>query len=228
MTQKNDNSQYSSQWIDISIPLRNAMVTWPTQPPVRIERCDDMERGDICNQTILSMSAHTGTHMDAPLHFIRQGISIDKMPIDVTIGQARVIDIHDNESIKPEELVPHHICRGERILFKTQNSQRSRQTNTFIEDFVFISEEAARFLVECGVSVVGIDYISVAGFKCDPVGTHRILLEAGVWLIEWLDLSDVQPGNYELICLPLKIDQGDGALARAILRPIRGGGVRRK
>ena len=158
--------------------------------------------------------------MDAPLHFVREGISIDKMPLNMTIGQARVIEIHDAESIKPEELVPHQIHRGERILLKTQNSQHSRQTNTFIEDFVFISEEAARFLVECGVSIVGVDYISVAGFKSDPAKTHQILLEAGVWLIEWLDLSQVEPGNYELICLPLKIDHGDGAPARAILRPI--------
>ena len=223
MTQKNDNSQYSSQWIDISVPLRNAMVTWPTQPPVQIERCDDMERGDICNQSTISMSAHTGTHMDAPLHFVREGISIDQIPLAMTVGQARVIELHDTESIKPAELVPHHIRHGERILFKTQNSQRSRQTNTFIEDFIFISEEAARFLVECGVSVVGVDYISVAGFKSDPAKTHRILLEAGIWLIEWLDLSGVEPGKYELICLPLKLDQGDGAPARAILRPIRVG-----
>jgi arylformamidase len=220
MIQKNDDSQYSSQWIDISVPLCNAMVTWPTQPPVRIERCDDMGRGDICNQSTVSMSIHTGTHMDAPLHFVREGISINRIPLDIAVGPARVIEIQDTESIKPQELVPHHIRHGERILLKTQNSRRSRQTNTFIEDFVFISEEAARFLVECGVSVVGVDYISVAGFKSDPVKTHQILLEAGIWLIEWLDLSDAEPGNYELICLPLRIDQGDGAPARAILRPI--------
>lgn len=235
MTQKSNDTTFSSpgqygsqstgsaslQWIDISVPLRNAMVHWPTDPPVRIERVLDLEHGDSHTLSEISMGAHTGTHMDAPLHFIQQGIGIDKMPLDTTVGRARVIEIHDSESIKPEELFQHRIRRGERILFKTRNSLRGWQTDIFIEDFVFISKEAARFLTNCGVRVVGIDYLSVGGFRRDSIETHRILLEAGIWIIEGIDLSHVNSGRYYLICLPLKLDKADGAPARAILRPMR-------
>ncbi|MFC1979914.1 cyclase family protein [Chloroflexota bacterium] len=114
----------SSQWIDISVPLRNAMVYWPGDPPVQINHTLDTEQGDSHTLSEISMGSHTGTHMDAPLHFIKHGIGIDKMPLDVTIGRARVIEIKDAESVKPEELARHHIQRGERILFKTKNSSR--------------------------------------------------------------------------------------------------------
>ena len=211
----------SSRWLDISVPLRNAMVHWPSNPAVRIENVKDMEHGASSTVSMISLGSHTGTHMDAPLHFIRQGIGIDKMPLDTTVGRARVIEIHDSESIKPEELVRNRIRRGERVLFKTRNSLRVWQTDTFIEDFVFISKEAARFLAEHKVRVIGVDYLSVGGFKGDGIEIHRTLLEGGVWIIEGLDLSRIKPGKYDLICLPLKLDQGDGAPARAMLRAVR-------
>jgi len=207
-------------WIDISLSLRNAMVHWPGDPPVRIERTLDMERGDASNLSTISMGSHTGTHMDAPLHFIERGKGIDKMPLEATVGRARVIEIHDTESIKPEELARHRIRRGERVLFKTQNSLRGWNTESFIEDFVFISKEAARFLVDRGVIVVGVDYLSVGGVKKDGVETHKTLLKAGIWIIEGLNLSGVKQGKYDLICLPLKLNKGDGAPARAILKPV--------
>jgi len=210
----------SLRWIDISVTLRNAMVHWPDDPPVHIKHVKDMERGDNANLSLISMGAHSGTHMDAPLHFIREGIGIDKMPLDTAVGHSRVIEIHDTESIKPEELVRHRIRRGERILFKTRNSSWVWRRDTFVEDFVFISTEAAQFLVDRGVRVVGVDYLSVGGFKREGSKTHRVLLEGGVWTIEGLDLSRVSPGNYDLICLPLKLEQGDGAPARAILIPM--------
>jgi len=208
------------QWLDISVPIRDAMVHWPGDPPIQIYRVLDMESGDPSNGSLISMGSHSGTHMDAPLHFIRDGISIDKIPLDTAIGRARVIEIHDTESIKPEELIPHQIRSGERILFKTRNSSHAWQKDTFIEDFVSISKEAARFLVRCGVRVVGIDYLSVGSLKGDGIETHQILLGGNVWIIEGLDLSQVSPGEYELICLPLKLSQGDGAPARAILRSL--------
>ncbi len=152
----------SSRWLDISIPLRNAMVYWPGDPPVRIENVKDMEHGASSTLLMILMGSHTGTHMDAPLHFIRQGLGIDKMPLDTTVGRARVIEIHDSESIKPEELYQYRIRSGERILFKTRNSLRVWQTDTFIEDFVSISKEAARFLVEHKVRVIGV----VVQFEC--------------------------------------------------------------
>ena len=111
-------------WIDVSVPLRTGMVHWPDNPPVRIERMLDIEHGDAANVSTISLGSHTGTHMDAPIHFVPGGAGMDRMPLDATIGQARVIEIQDPISIKPDELDPHGIDRGERVLFKTQNSTR--------------------------------------------------------------------------------------------------------
>lgn len=212
--------QGKSQWIDISVPLRNSMVRWPGDPPVSIRRVKDMERGDHNNLSVISMGAHSGTHMDAPRHFFKEGMGIDKMSLDITVGHARVIEIQDTQSVKVEELVKHNLCQGERILFKTKNSSRAWETGRFIEDFVFISDEAAQFIAKCQILLVGIDYLSVGSFKYGGRLVHRTLLGGGVWIIEGLDLSQVEPGEYELICLPLKIHEGDGAPARAILRPL--------
>ncbi|MCA1717610.1 MAG: cyclase family protein [Actinobacteria bacterium] len=207
-------------WIDVSVPLRSGMAHWPDNPPVRIERMLDMERGDVANVSEISLGAHTGTHMDAPIHFVREGEGMERMPLDATIGRARVIEIQDPESIKREELIPHEIGSGERVLFKTRNSPRCWQTDDFVEDFVYVSQDAARYLAEVGVRTVGVDYLSVGGFYKDGPETHHALLGAGVWVIEGLDLSEIEPGEYELICLPIKVQEGDGAPARAILRAI--------
>jgi len=129
-----------------------------------------------------------------------------------------VIEIRDPESIKPVELRPYQIQRGERVLFKTRNSTRCWHTDDFVEDFVYISQEAARYLAVQQVQAIGVDYLSVGGFFTDGLETHHALLEAGIWIIEGLNLSEVEPGIYELICLPLKIEESDGAPARAILR----------
>ncbi len=205
-------------WIDISVPLRSGMVHWPDNPPVRIERMLDMECGDAANVSTISLGSHTGTHMDAPIHFVPGGEGMDRMPLDATVGRARVIEIRDSVSIKPDELDPHGIGRGERVLFKTQNSSRRWWAEDFVEDFVYVSQEAARYLVDRGVRTVGVDYLSVGGFWKDGVETHQALLGARIWVIEGLYLSGVEPGEYELICLPLKVEDGDGAPARAILR----------
>jgi arylformamidase len=207
-------------WIDVSVSLHSGMVHWPDNPPVRIERALNIEHGDTANVSEISMGAHTGTHMDGPLHFVREGKGLDEMPLDATIGPARVIEVSDPESIKPDELDPHRLRRNERILFKTQNSARHWSSEDFNEDFVYVSQEAARYMADRGIQTVGVDYLSVGGFRRDGVETHRALLEAGIWVIEGLDLSEVKPGEYELICLPVKIERSDGAPARAILRAI--------
>jgi arylformamidase len=207
-------------WIDVSVPLHSGMVHWPDNPPVRIERMLDIEHGDVANVSTISMGSHTGTHMDAPLHFVREGKGLDEMPLDAAIGYARVIEVRDPESVKPYELEPLDIRRGERLLFKTRNSARSWPSRAFLEDFVYVSQEAARYLAAWNIRTVGIDYLSVGGFRRDAVETHWALLEAGIWVIEGLDLSKVEPGEYELVCLPIKVERSDGAPARAILRVI--------
>ena len=131
----NDSSPRQSHlpWIDISIPLRNAMVHWPSAPQVKIERVKDAEQGASSTVSMISMGSYIGTHVDAPLHFIQRGISIDKMPLDATIGRSRVIEIQDTESIKPQELARHMIRRGERILFKTRSSSLGSQKDVFMK-----------------------------------------------------------------------------------------------
>jgi arylformamidase len=209
------------RWIDISVSLHTGMAHWPGNPPISIERVMDVRKGDSHTLSRICMGSHTGTHVDAPGHFLPDGKSIDQMPLTSVIGEARVIAIQDPESIKPEELDPYRIRKGERILFKTLNSSRAWQSSDFVEDFVFISQKAAEYLAERRVSAVGIDYLSTGGFKGGGKAIHETLLGAGIWLIEGLDLSQVNPGKYYLICLPLKIDEGDGAPARAVLRPVQ-------
>ncbi len=205
-------------WIDISVPIYTGMVHWPDNPPVRIERMQDLSRGDAANVSKIELGAHTGTHMDAPRHFLADGIGLDEMPLDATIGKARVISIEHPRAVLPEELQAFNIQAGERVLFRTQNSERCWKVDQFFEDFVYISAAAAQYLVERQVRTIGIDYLSVGGYVYDGVETHQILLRAGIWLIEGLNLSAVEPGNYELVCLPLRVRGADGAPARAILR----------
>lgn len=201
---------FPSDWIDVSVPLRTGMVHWPDNPPVRIERLQDMERGYSANVSVFSLGSHTGTHMDAPLHFVRTGLGLDEMPFSAVIGPARIIEIQDPESIKEEELVFHDIRRDERILFKTRNSSRCWETDEFLEDFVYISQEAALHLVTRGVQTVGVDYLSSGDLKKDGPETHHVLLESGVWIIEGLNLGGLAPGSYDLICLPLRVERSDG------------------
>ena len=208
------------EWIDISVPLRTGMVHWPGDPPVNIERVSDMDRGDQANLSKMDMSVHSGTHMDAPLHFIRDGMSIDEVPFEALIGPARVIEIVERESISVEALAANRILPGERILFKTRNSEQNWAAKAFMPNFVYLSTQAAECLVEIGVKTVGVDHLSVSGYGRNEVEVHQKLLEANIWVIEGLYLGNVSPGNYEMICLPIKIYSGEGAPARAILKPI--------
>lgn len=206
------------KWIDISVTIKPGMVHWPDNPEIKVDKMLDMERGDVCNVSVLSLGSHTGTHMDAPLHFIRNGKSLDKMPLDATIGPCRVIEINDKVAVTVEEIQSARIKPGERILFKTRNSKKSWKTDNFDEDFIYISKEAAAVLAKAKVQTVGIDYLSVGGFKKDGIETHHALLGAGIWVIEGLNLAKITPGKYELCCLPLKVLNSDGAPARALLR----------
>lgn len=220
MPERREGREMANAWVDVPVPLHSGMVHWPDNPPVSIERMMSTDRGAPCNVSKLSFGAHTGTHMDAPIHWIPGGVGIDAMPPDAAMGPARVIAIQDAVSVKPDELRQHHLRHGERVLFRTRNSERCWTSDTFVEDFVFVSHEAARYLVECGVRTVGVDYLSVGGYVVDGPETHRTLLEAGIWIIEGLNLNQIAPGACELICLPLRITGADGAPARALLRPL--------
>ncbi len=210
----------SDNWIDISLTIYSGMPYWPDNPPVNVEPSQCLAHGDVCNVSKMTIGTHTGTHVDGINHFIKGGMGIDQMPLDATIGKARVIEIKDSQSIKVAEIEPFNIQAGERILFKTQNSIRALKSEQFIENFVHISTEAAKYLAAKKVRTVGVDYLSVGGYQGNVVEVHQALLGSGIWAIEGLNLSQVEPREYELICLPIKLKDGDGGLARAILRPL--------
>ncbi|MEE2714938.1 MAG: cyclase family protein [Verrucomicrobiota bacterium] len=208
-------------WIDISVPIQNGMVHWPGDPAYEshLKKSIGDANNSPCNLTHMKMSAHTGTHMDAPRHFIDGGATMEALPIDAVMGPCRVIEISDPVAITASELEPHGLKRGDRILFKTRNSEHSWKTNDFDEDFVYVTQEAARHITQHGVMTVGVDYLSVGGYKKDGIETHVELLRAEVWIIEGLNLSGIKAGEYDLACLPLKLVGSDGAPARAALRP---------
>jgi arylformamidase len=207
-----------ARWIDVSMPLRNGLVPWPGDPPFRIARVFDMARGDVCTVSALSMSAHAGTHIDAPLHFLSRGRPTDALPIDATVGPARVVAIRNPSVIGYEELRRQHILAGERLLLKTRNSVMGRKADRFCKDYVAVSPEGAQYLASRRVRAVGIDGPSIGPFYQGMAETHLVLLRAGVWIIEGLDLARAPTGPCELICLPLRLVGADGAPARAILR----------
>lgn len=208
-------------WIDVSVPIQPGMPHWPDSPPVRVQRAQSIARGDAANVSMLQMSAHTGTHMDAPAHFLRHGRGMESWPITGTVGAARIIEIRGTRAVTVDELRSHRIRRGERILLKTRNSARPWFKEDFRQSYVYVSKDGAVYLAERGIRCVGIDYLSVAGFGKDAVTTHQTLLKAGIWIVEGLYLSKVDAGRYDLVCLPLDIVGADGAPARAIVRPRR-------
>jgi len=210
----------TGDWIDISAPLRNGMVTWPGDASFERTSTLEIAKGDPCNLSQISTTAHIGTHMDAPRHYLAGAAGMETMPITASIGRARVIEIRDPEMIRISELEPHRLAKGERVLFKTRNSTHAWKSDRFQENYVFIPPDSARYLAGHGIQTVGVDYLSVGGFESGGPETHRILLEAGIWIIEGLYLEHVEPGEYELVCLPLKIIGGDGAPARAVLRKL--------
>ncbi len=209
-----------TDWIDVSVTVKHGMPHWPDNPPVVLERMMDLGRGDACNVSRLAMGVHSGTHMDGPVHFLPEAAGLDEMPLTATMGPARVIQIGHPREITVGEIRQHPLQAGERVLFRTSNSDRCWHSSSFVEDFVYITEQAAIHLAETKVQTVGVDYLSVGGYYADGAKIHKILLQAGIWIIEGLDLSPVTEGQYEMICLPVKLHGSDGAPARAILRPL--------
>src|SRR3982751_4324205 len=207
---------------DITVPIHSTMPVYEGDPGVKIESWSAFAKGDSSNVSMLNFGAHTGTHVDAPAHFIEGANTIDNLPLDTLIGPARIVRVPDDAiEITPEFLSGCDLHGVTRVLFHTRNSQFWTDA-TFRKDFTHLLPEAAELLVAGGVRLVGIDYLSIEKFHSGHHRTHLTLLREGVVIVEGLDLSDVPDGDYELICLPLKIadGSGDGAPARAVLRTI--------
>jgi arylformamidase len=204
---------------DISVPISPEVPVWPGDSNVVLEQIRAISKGDSSTDSRLACSVHTATHVDAPAHFIDNGATVEQLPLEVLIGKAVVIDIPDDDIITPEIIEAQNLpAETERLLFKTRNSALwADPAHPFNTDFVALSAESARWIVHRGIKLVGIDYLSIQMFKDSEPLTHRILLEAGMIILEGLNLEGINPGTYKLICLPLKLVGSEGALARVIL-----------
>jgi arylformamidase len=209
---------------DISVPIQAQTPTFPGDPTIRIDGFKELSKGDAANVTALEFGAHTATHVDAPVHFIEGAATVGSLSLEALIGPALIVRIPDDAPAVTEEMVIGLDLRAaDRVLFKTRNSEFwARLEDGFREDFTYIEPAAARALVGKGVRLVGIDYLSVEQFHSGSYATHLAFLEHGVVILEGLDLRGIEPGKYELICLPLRLEggPGDGAPARAVLRTI--------
>lgn len=203
---------------DISVTISPDLPTWPGDPGVDVRRVEKIEDGSNANVSRMDIGVHTGTHVDAPYHFLEDGGTIEQLNLSLLTGRAYVLHLPEVDVITAEILEAAQIPpRTRRVLFKTRNSEYwSTKNGVFQEDFVGLSVDGAEYLVRRGVKLVGMDYLSIAPFK-QSRPTHEKLLGAGVVIVEGLDLSEVSQGRYTLYCLPLKIANSDGSPARAIL-----------
>jgi arylformamidase len=211
----------SNGWVDVTATLDPATTpVYEGDAPMKFEFLKDMRKGDAFTLSVLSMGAHSGTHIDAPMHFIRDGISVDRVPLEPLIGPARVIEIADGvQAINSAELNRHQWRGAERVLFRTRSSLRGwMASRDFHRDFAYITPDAAQLLADAGVKLVGIDYLSTEQFGAPAPVTHRILLGKGIPIVEGLALEGVHAGDYDLIVLPLKVAGHEGAPARAVMR----------
>jgi arylformamidase len=204
---------------DISLTIAEDLPVWPGDPKIELKKISQIENGDEANVTHISACVHIGTHVDAPDHFLGNGKTVENLPLDLLVGPASMVELAVSGQISAVDLQKATIPEGTtRLLIKTSNSRIwAEGDKEFREDFIALEADAASYLVDQGVQVVGVDYLSVAPFA-DPAPTHRILLEAGVLIIEGLNLSGVEAGEYTLLCLPLKIRDSDGAPARVLLK----------
>jgi arylformamidase len=203
--------------LDVSLPLDPRLPIWPANPPFDLTPVKQISAGASSNVSRLTLGTHTGTHIDAPRHMIDGAATLDQLPLDALIGPARVVAIDTDRAIEARHVDGDTLQGSTRILFKTKNSTFWGDP-TFRSDFVFLTEDAARALVDAGVRLVGIDYLSIEEFRKPGAPAHKTLLSAGVVIVEGLDLSSAEPGPYDVFCLPIRVTGGDGAPARVILR----------
>jgi arylformamidase len=204
-------------FIDVSVPLDAQLPTYPHNTPFSLEAIKRIARGDSSNVSTVHMSAHAGTHVDAPRHFFDDQPGTEALSLDLLIGRARVIEAGSRAGVAAEDLASIDLAEDIRLLIKTSNS-RLWGSPEFHDDYVGVLESGAKHLVEHGIKVVGVDYLSVEKYHNPGAPAHHILLGGGVIVIEGLDLRAVEPGVYDMFCLPLRVVGSDGAPARVVLR----------
>lgn len=211
---------------DVTVPLHNGLPTWPGDPGVEITDWRSLTKGDGANVSLLHFGAHSATHVDAPAHFIEGAAKVESLSLNSLIGEAEVIEVPEDHLVIDEQFVTAKCPAGtQRVLFKTRNSAFWSEPNPqFHTDFTYLDLNAATRLVQQGIRLVGIDYLSIEKYHQANHETHLALLSRGVVILEGLNLSDVPAGRYELICLPLRLrsDLGDGGPARVVLRTLDG------
>lgn len=205
--------------IDVTPPLREGMPIYTGNPPFTLRVVRDVAEGAHSTLSEVTMGTHSGLHVDAPAHFIAGAPGLESLGLEPLVGPARVLGIEAWSAISAEELEAHGIAEGERVLLRTRNSRLWAQEG-FVPDYVHLSTEAAEYLASVRPLCVGIDYLSVGGHQTNGTEVHRALLSAGIAIIEGLDLSGAEPGLYDFVCLPLRLEAAEAAPARAILRPL--------
>jgi arylformamidase len=203
--------------IDVTVPIDSSLATYPGNTPFALDAIKRLANGDSSNLSSLRMSAHAGTHVDAPRHFFDDGGGPETLPLEMLCGRTRVVELTTRRAVTAEDLAGFDLSEDLRLLLKTHNSTLWGSPE-FHPDFIGVTEGAARFLVDRGVKVLGVDYLSVEVFKTPGAPAHRVLLGSGTIVIEGLNLRDVEPGTYEMFCLPLPVVGADGAPARVVLR----------
>jgi len=203
--------------IDVSVPLDARLPTYPGNTPFSLEPSQSIARGDHANVSTIQSSVHAGTHVDAPRHFLPDGAGVDVLPLELLCGRTRVIEVTTRKGITPDDLAGFDLSEDIRVLLKTHNS-RMWGSPEFHTDFIGVTGAAAQYFVDRGVKLLGIDYLSIEVFRTPGAPAHHALLSAGVIVVEGLNLVDVEPGVYDMFCLPLRLVGSDGAPARVILR----------
>jgi arylformamidase len=202
---------------DATLPIQEGMVTFPGDPPFQIKPFFQRHKGDPFDLALMSIGTHLGTHVDPPAHYLDGGSTVDEIPLEILVGPGVVLDMRGKSLIDRQALEEAPLEDHVRVLFKTDNGPRLLQSS-FHEDFVHLTEDGARYLVEKNVCLVGNDYLSIERYQNPGAPVHHILLEAGALVVEAVNLMEVPPGAYEIFCLPIKIKGADGAPARILLR----------
>lgn len=208
------------QWIDISFPFYEGMAIYPGNPPYRRAVMQDISQGDTATVSQIVMGTHTGTHIDAPLHVFKDGKTVDQIPLERMNGQAKLLDLRGLEEISLKRLQEETLCKDDIVLMKTNNTERFQGTQV-LSDYMTLTYDAAEYLIEKGIKMVGIDYMTIErpkGKRIAGKSIHRILLGADIVIAEGLDLRYVDAGAYELFCFPLRLKDEDGAPVRMVLK----------